>query len=120
MNSRLLEAGSKTQFKPGTSPNPGGRPKRTPYTYACRQVAEMCVRDLKVNSSDPVPLAIAKIVAREALKGKVAAAAELANRVEGTPMQRHEVPGTDGTSVKVLPGIPRTDFADIDGTVLFQ
>jgi len=61
----------------------------------------MCVRDLKVNANDPVLLAIAKMVAREALRGKVQAAAELANRVEGTPTQRHEVSGTDGTSVKV-------------------
>jgi hypothetical protein len=101
MNSRLLEVGSKTRFKPGTSPNPGGRPKKTPYTDACRQVAEMCVKDLKVNARDPVPLAIAKMVAREALKGKVAAAAELANRVEGTPTQRHELGGPDGMAVKV-------------------
>jgi len=61
----------------------------------------MRVRDLKVNASDPVPLAIAKMVAREALKGKVAAAAELANRVEGTPTQRHEVGGPDGLAMKV-------------------
>ena len=89
------------QFRPGHSGNPGGRPKKTPYTDACRAVAEMRVRDLKVNASDPVPLAIAKMVAREALKGKVAAAAELANRVEGTPTQRHEVGGPDGLAMKV-------------------
>jgi hypothetical protein len=101
MNSRLLEVGSKTRFKPGISPNPGGRPKRTPYTDACRLVAEMRVKDLKINARDPVPLAIAKMVAREALRGKVQAAAELANRVEGTPTQRHELGGPDGMAVKV-------------------
>jgi hypothetical protein len=61
----------------------------------------MCVRDLKVNASDPVPLAIAKMVAREALRGKVQAAAELANRIEGTPTQRHELGGPDGLAMKV-------------------
>jgi hypothetical protein len=61
----------------------------------------MRVKDLKVNAKDPVPIAIAKMVAREALKGKVAAAAELANRVEGTPTQRHELGGPDGIAVKV-------------------
>ncbi len=36
-------------------------------------------------------MAIAKAVAREALKGKIPAAKELADRVEGTPTQRHDV-----------------------------
>jgi hypothetical protein len=101
VNTKIAEAGKNTRFKRGTSPNLGGRPKKTPYTDACRQVAEMFVKDLKLNASDPVPVAIAKMVAREALKGKVAAAAELANRVEGAPTQRHELGGLDGMAVKV-------------------
>ena len=61
----------------------------------------MRVKDLKVSTTDPAPLAIAKELARQAIAGKVQAAAELANRVEGTPAQRHEIGGPDGSSVMV-------------------
>jgi hypothetical protein len=88
-------------FLPGTSGNPGGRPKKTPFTDACRTVAEMRVTDLRVCRTDQVPIAIAKKLARQAIGGRVRAAAELANRVEGTPTQRHEIGGPDGTAARV-------------------
>jgi hypothetical protein len=80
------------------SPNPGGRPKRTPYTDAHREIAEATVKDLSIRDTDSVALAIAKAVAREALKGKIQAAAEIANRVEGTARQRVEVTNYEGES----------------------
>jgi hypothetical protein len=78
-------------FPKGVSGNPGGRPQRTPYTDAHRAIAEGLVQDLGIKATDSVAMAIAKAVAREALKGKVAAAKEVADRIEGTPTQRHDV-----------------------------
>ena len=56
----------------------------------------MRVIDLTIKGSDSVAVAVAKAVAREALKGKIHAATEIANRVEGTPRQRVEVTGHEG------------------------
>lgn len=82
--------------KGGPSPNPGGRPKRTPFTDAHREIAEATVKDLTIKDTDSVATAIAKALAREALKGKIQAAAEITNRVEGTVKQRLEVSGHEG------------------------
>jgi hypothetical protein len=73
------------------SPNPGGRPRLSPYTDAHRAIAEGLVKDLGIKATDSVAMAVAKVVAREALRGKIPAAKELADRVEGTPTQRHDV-----------------------------
>jgi hypothetical protein len=52
----------------------------------------MRVEDLKLAPEDPVPLAMAKVLALKAITGNVAAFAALANRAEGRPTQvvRHE------------------------------
>jgi hypothetical protein len=97
----IVEAGKATRFQPGQSGNLSGRPKKTPYTDACRTVAEMRVKNLKAKSTDTVPIAVAKALARKAIAGKVQAAAEIANRAEGRPTQRHEIGGPDGTAAKV-------------------
>jgi hypothetical protein len=86
-NPGIVEAGVATRFKPGYSGNPVGRPRRTPYADAHRVVAELPVSDLKSSSKDSVSIGIAKSVARKALKGNISAAAECANRTEGTPRQ---------------------------------
>lgn len=82
------------QFKQGWEGGPG-RPRRI-YTEAHNRVSEMTVADLQINPTDSVPLAMAKAAAREAIQGKIPAIAEIANRVEGTPTQRHEVSGPEG------------------------
>jgi hypothetical protein len=51
----------------------------------------MTVRDLRVEQDDSVALAVAKRVAREAIRGKISAASEAANRAEGTPRQTVEL-----------------------------
>lgn len=84
-----------------TSPNPGGRPKKTPYTDAHRQIAESSVKDLTIRDSDSVVIAVAKALAREALKGKIQAATEIANRVEGIARQRLEFTGRDGEPIQI-------------------
>jgi hypothetical protein len=83
------------------SPNPGGRPKRTPYTDAHREIAEASVKDLKIKASDSIAVGIAKAVAREALRGKIAAAVEIANRVEGTARQRVELTGENSDPIQI-------------------
>jgi hypothetical protein len=83
------------------SPNPGGRPKKTPFTDAHRQIAESSVKELTILDSDSVAVAIAKALAREALRGKIQAATEIANRVEGTSRQRLEVTGQDGNALQI-------------------
>ncbi len=82
------------QFKQGWEGGPG-RPRRV-YTDAHNRVSEMTVADLQIDPTDSVPLAMAKAAAREAIQGKIPALAEIANRVEGTPTQRHEVSGPEG------------------------
>jgi Family of unknown function (DUF5681) len=72
------EFGFNTRFPKGKSGNPGGRPSRTPYTDAVRIVADLKVSEMKIKPTDPVPLAIAKRLVKDALGGKTQAAAELA------------------------------------------
>lgn len=96
------DVGRDTQFKPGQSGNPGGRPKKTPYTEAHRVIAEMVgVAGLNILPTDTIAECVAKIMAREALKGKVNAAKEIADRTDGTPRQMVEISGQDGSAVQV-------------------
>jgi hypothetical protein len=89
-NPRIAELGRATRFHPGQSGNPGGRPSRTPYADAHREVAELQVSELRILPNESVAIAIAKSVAKRALDGNISAAAEAANRAEGTPRQRPE------------------------------
>lgn len=75
-------------WKPGQSGNPGGRPKKKPLTEAYgrilkRRVPAEVVRKLGLRGHPTYAEMIALSLAREAVKGKVQAAAELADRVEG-------------------------------------
>jgi|SRR6266852_5294315 len=89
-NPGIAEFGRATRFQPGQSGNPGGRPSRTPYADAHREIAELTVRDLINLPTDSVALRTAKAVARLAVDGNISAAIEAANRAEGTPRQRPE------------------------------
>jgi hypothetical protein len=66
--------------------------RRSAFCSLTRAIANLKVKDLKLDPEDTVPLAMAKALALEALAGNVNAAAELANRAEGRPRQvvRHE------------------------------
>jgi hypothetical protein len=90
-NPRIAELGRATRFRPGHSGNPGGKPSWTPYADAHREVAELPVAELAILPTDSVAMATAKTVATQALKGNITAAAEAANRAEGTPRQRPEL-----------------------------
>jgi len=45
------------------------------------------LRELRISQDCSVALAIAKRVAREAIRGKISAASKAANQAEGTPRQ---------------------------------
>jgi hypothetical protein len=78
-----------TPWKPGTSGNPGGRPKTAPLSHACRELLASPLLD------DPqgrtYAEAIAETLAQKALAGDIRAAQELADRAEGRPRQSLEI-----------------------------
>jgi hypothetical protein len=79
-------------WKPGESGNPGGRPKRTPLTDACREVlAQTIPSDSQART---YAQAIAEMLAAKALEGDIRAAQELADRAEGRPRQSVEIENT--------------------------
>lgn len=73
------------QFKPGQSGNPGGRPKRKPLTdiYA-ELIDQICPEDKAGRTYAEL---IARALVKEAIKGRVRAASELADRIEGRVVQ---------------------------------
>ena len=82
-----------TQFKPGQSGNPGGRPKVAPHSNACRDIL-----------SKPVPAdtenrtyaqVIAQTLADRAIGGDLHAAREIADRAEGRPRQSLEIENSE-------------------------
>jgi Family of unknown function (DUF5681) len=75
-------------WKPGQSGNPSGRPKRKPLTDAYAAILEKRIpaavaHKLQLIGRPTYAQVIAMALAQEAIKGKVNAAAEMADRVEG-------------------------------------
>jgi hypothetical protein len=89
------EVGHATRFPKGKSGNPGGRPSQTPFADAARIVADLLVDELDNQPTDSVSLRLAKRLASDALNGKTQAAAELANRAEGTPRPTERIAQRD-------------------------
>jgi hypothetical protein len=75
------------------SPNPGGRPKRTPFANACRRIAALKVgagaeSQLRILPGDSVATAAAKRMAMDCIMaGSVAAFNAIADRTEGRVQQ---------------------------------
>ena len=81
--------GEATQFKPGQSGNPGGRPKTAALSNACRDLlAQPMPGDAENRTYAQV---IARMLAEKAVGGDIQAARELADRAEGRPRQSVEV-----------------------------
>ena len=100
------------QWKPGQSGNPGGRAKRKPLTDAYAAVLDRTIppdmaRSLHLPESATYAEVIAMSLLREAVKGKVNAAAELADRTEGRVAQAVEHSGPDGGAIQIVSTIPR-------------
>jgi len=83
-------------WQPGQSGNPGGRPKRKPLTDAYAALLDKPIppdmaRQLRISEASTYAEVVAMALLKEAVKGKVNAAAELADRVEGRVMERVQV-----------------------------
>ena len=76
------------RFKPGESGNPEGRPKLTLLSEALR---EQLATVLPGVDERTIAEHIARSLVREAIKGNVAAAKEIADRTEGKPKQSVDV-----------------------------
>ena len=97
-------------WQPGQSGNPGGRPKRKPLTDAYAALLDKPIppdmaRQLKLDESTTYAQVIAMSLVREAVKGKVNAAAEVADRVEGKITQ--PISGPDEGPLQIITSIPR-------------
>lgn len=78
------------QFKPGTSGNAGGRPRKAPITDELRRILE----------HEPNARKAAWALFKLALKGNVSAFREIADRVEGKSTERVEWTGADGEAIQ--------------------
>ena len=76
-----------TQFKPGQSGNPAGRPKRD-WTWA--GVLENAVEKAE-ESGKTVKEIVAESLVKEAIKGNVMAQKEIMNRMDGMPQQSTDI-----------------------------
>ena len=101
--------GKSTQFKKGTSGNPGGRPKIT-FSGTVRELMEAQEIDvawtvngkrktLHVESDKNLHYGVASALIMEALKGNVGAVKELIDRGEGRAHQSITVDGSTVVSI---------------------
>jgi hypothetical protein len=80
-------------FKPGKSGNPNGRPKKSIEEVYTRSIyTAVTPEDLKE---------IAAMLAKAAKRGDVQAAKLLLSYIVGVPVQRNEITGADGGTVKI-------------------
>ena len=113
-NTARNTAGLRPPWKPGESGNMSGRPKRKPLTdaYAAlldKPIPSDMARQLKLDESTTYAQVIAMSLVREAVKGKVQAAAEVADRVEGKITQ--PISGPEGGAIPIANLTP-IDFTD--------
>lgn len=91
------------QWKPGQSGNVGGRPKKTPITDELRALMEELYsgkeRRFKGLTNAHV---LALKMYEQAIGGDLSAQREIADRVEGKPLQRQEFGGPDGGAIPWL------------------
>jgi Family of unknown function (DUF5681) len=73
-------------FRPGQSGNPGGLRKYKDFANALRM--ELAVLD---DGDQRGMRKVAASLIREALKGNIAAVREIADRLDGKPIQQHQV-----------------------------
>lgn len=91
-----LTGSEATQWKPGQSGNPSGRPKKLHITDAIRA-------ELAREGPDGIPNdeAIARVLVELARAGNLDAIREIADRTEGKARQRIESGNEDGTGIPI-------------------
>ena len=77
-----------TPWQPGVSPNPGGRPRKTPVTDAYRKFLEVPPKQRREPKTWAEKIALSEISKASAGgKGSTEAAREIADRAEGKVIQ---------------------------------
>ena len=89
-NPQIQELGKATQFQPGQSGNPNGRPLDLVSQELRRMMRSACPYDADGRTWAQL---ISLAICRRALKGDVAATREICDRTEGKPMQSLSVSG---------------------------
>jgi hypothetical protein len=94
-----------TQWRPGQSGNPGGRPRKLPISDALREILETI--DPKDRQKRTFGALLAQKLLDEVLKKKgklpISIVQEIADRVEGKPTQRTELTGAEGQPLFLPP-----------------
>jgi hypothetical protein len=104
-NNKLTPEMEAAKFPPGVSGNPGGRTAKI-FTAALLRILE---KKVKNDPEDRVLLdAIAQQLVAKASKGDLGSIREVADRVEGKPLQRQEFGGPDGGAIPFL-SVPREE-----------
>jgi hypothetical protein len=90
-----------TQFKPGVSANPGGRPKKTPITDAMRAYLLLPYdgKEKKYKGMTNADVLAIRQFELAVEDGDMGAAKEIADRVEGKVPQRQEFGGPEGGAI---------------------
>lgn len=97
MSTSLVEAGKATRFVKGKSGNPNGRRKEKPLTDAL--LKELLTQPYPQSPARNIELIVSDIVQR-AQAGDAAAWRIIFERIEGLPVQPHEVGGPDGAPIQ--------------------
>jgi hypothetical protein len=90
---------AKGLWLPGTSPNPGGRPKHTPVTDAYRALLGSKVPGDKKGRTYAELIALGAI--HRAIKGSIDALKEVTDRAEGRTRQAVELMGPGGGPIDI-------------------
>jgi len=99
------DVGKATQFKPGQSGNPNGRPKSKPFTDAL----------IKAIQDDPSQVEkIAKAMLKKMRAGSVKHFTAVTDRVEGRPVQPIEGTGENGVLELLVRNVGRNNKSGSD------
>jgi hypothetical protein len=85
-NPNIAEIGKPYRFQPGNPGSPG-RPRKTPLTDELRGLVE----ELDPRTRRKIARRMAEEITKKALKGSVQHFSEIADRVEGKPLQRQAI-----------------------------
>ena len=91
-----------TEWKPGISPNPGGRPCKTPVTDALRRLLAELHPDQKRHKGKTRADVIAEQMLAQSESSDLPTQKEVIDRVEGKVPQKSEHGGPDGGAIPFI------------------